>query len=134
MTLFRTFVARHRWLAFWLVVAALVVKLVVPAGFMPAFANGTMTVQLCTGQGVQTIQMEIPGTAGDSDNHDHHKKADMPCAFAGLSTPTLAAADPLLLAVAIAFIITMGFLPATFAPPFAKPFLRPPPIGPPIAA
>ncbi|MGV7120527.1 DUF2946 family protein [Sphingopyxis sp. 550A] len=134
MTLFRTFVARHRWLAFWLVVTALVVKLVVPAGFMPAFANGTMTIQLCTGQGVQTIQMEIPGTAGDSDNHDHHKKADMPCAFAGLSTPTLAAADPLLLVVAIAFIIATVFLFVSRPVLARRAYLRPPLRGPPATA
>ena len=134
MTLFRTFVARHRWLAFWLVVTALMVKLVVPAGFMPAFANGTMTVQLCTGMGVQTIQMEIPGTAGDSDNHDHQKKADMPCAFAGLSTPTLAAIDPLLLAVAIAFIIATIFRIVSRPVLARRAYLRPPLRGPPAIA
>ena len=44
------------------------------------------------------------------------------------------AADPILLALAIAFILAMGFLGLSFALPGASPFLRPPPIGPPTAA
>lgn len=44
----------------------------------------------------------IPGKTGDHDEGDQHKKAEMPCAFSGLSAPTLAATDPILLAIAIA--------------------------------
>lgn len=66
-----------------------------PAGFMPVVANGVILVQLCSGQGPQTIALELPGKTGEHD-HGEHKKAEAPCAFSGLSSPTLAAADALL--------------------------------------
>lgn len=133
VTTLRSLLARHRWLAIWLVSAALMMKVLVPAGFMPNVSSGAILVQLCSGQGLQTVMMEIPGRSGDHDPADH-KQADIPCAFSGLSSPALAAADPILLALAIAFILAMGFLGLSFAPPAPSPFLRPPPIGPPTAA
>ena len=133
VTTLRSLLARHRWLAIWLAGAALMLKVLVPAGFMPTVSSGTILVQLCSGQGPQTVMMELPGRSGDHDPADH-KQADMPCAFSGLSSPALAAADPILLALAIAFILAMGFLGLSFALPGASPFLRPPPIGPPTAA
>jgi hypothetical protein len=46
----------------------------------------------------------IPGLEqGKPDGGDHPGKAEQPCAFAGLSAPSLAATDPILLAVAILF-------------------------------
>ena len=51
-----------------------------------------------------------------------------------LSVRIVEGADPILLALAIAFILAMGFLGLSFALPAASPFLRPPPIGPPTAA
>ena len=123
VTMIRSFVARHRWLAIWLAGAALMLKVLVPAGFMPTVSSGAILVQLCSGQGPQTVMMELLGRSGDHDPADH-KQADMPCAFSGLSSPALA----------IAFILAMGFLGLSFALPAASPFLRPPPIGPPTAA
>src|SRR3546814_12771157 len=82
-------------------------KVLVPAGFMPTVSSGTILVQLCSGQGPQTVMMELPGRSGDHDPADH-KQADMPCAFSGLSSPALAAADPILLALAIALILAIG--------------------------
>src|SRR3546814_5427229 len=87
---------RHRWLAVWLAGAALMMKVLVPAGFMPTVSSGAILVQLCSGQGLQTAMLEIPGQSGDHDPADH-KQAEMPCAFSGLSSPALAAADPVLL-------------------------------------
>ena len=133
MTTLRSFLARHRWLAVWLAGAALMMKVLVPAGFMPTVSSGAILVQLCSGQGLQTAMLEIPGQSGDHDPADH-TQAEMPCAFSGLSSPALAAADPVLLALAIAFILAMGFLDVSFVLPAASPFLRPPPIGPPTAA
>jgi hypothetical protein len=121
---------RHRWLAAWLVGAALLIKVLVPAGFMPGTANGMMLIQLCTGQGAQTVMMEIPGKAGDHEQ-DNHKKADMPCAFAGLSTPSLAATDPVLLAIALAFIIVSAFRVTPTRTLERGIYLRPPSQGPP---
>lgn len=108
-------------------------KLLVPAGFMPGVSGNMMVVQLCTGQSTRTIVIEIPGKAGDPGQSDH-KKSDMPCAFAGLSSPSLAATDPILLVIAIAFVITTFFRVAP-SPVFRRDlYLRPPSQGPPTTA
>ncbi|MDR2858739.1 MAG: hypothetical protein LBV50_12990 [Novosphingobium sp.] len=132
----RTFLAGHRWLAIWLAGVALAMKVLVPVGFMPAMpvmSSGGTLVQLCTGQGPQMVEMDIPGNSGDHDTADH-KKAGAPCAFSGLSAPTLASAGPVQMAIAIAFILAMGFLPVAVVRPALPSFLRPPPIGPPTTA
>lgn len=132
MTMLHSLIVRYRWLAIWLVGAALMMKMLVPAGFMPTVSSSTILIQLCSANGLQTVMMKIPGKAGDSDTADH-QQAEMPCAFSGLSSPTLAGADPILLARAIAFILAAGFLPLAFALPPASSFPLPPPIGPPTA-
>jgi len=129
----RTFLTHHHWLAAGLVAAALLLKVLIPAGFMPGMANGMMMVQLCTGQGAQTVMMEIPGKAGDHDKGDD-KRAEIPCAFSGLSAPTLAAADPVLLAVAISFIIATAFRAFSRPDLRRRVYLRPPLRGPPATA
>ena len=130
MTETRKFLVRHHWLCALLLGAALLVKALVPAGFMPVVSNGVILVQLCSGQGPQTIAIELPDKAGD---HDEHNKTEAPCAFTGLSSPTLAAVDALILAIAIAFILATAFrLPPRITPHHGI-YLRPPAIGPPIA-
>lgn len=103
-----------------------------PAGFMPVISHGAIVIQLCTGQGTQTIAMELPGQAGDYD-HGMHEKSDAPCTFSGLSAPALAAADAVLLAVAIAFILATAFRQPPRVVLWRPTYLRPPAIGPPIA-
>lgn len=132
MSIVRAFLFRHRRLAVWLVAAALAMKMLVPAGFMPGLSGGTMVIQLCTGQGAQTLVMEIPGKAGNHDQGD--PSMDAPCAFSGLSAPTLAGADPMLLAIAIAFIIATTFRVAPALIPARGLYLRPPSQGPPATA
>jgi hypothetical protein len=126
----RKLFVRHHWLCALLLGATLIVKALMPAGFMPAVSNGVILVQLCSGQGPQTIALELPGTTGEHD-HGEHKKADALCAFAGLSSPTLAAADALLLAIAIAFILATGFRLPPRIVLWRGIYLRPPAIGPP---
>lgn len=128
MTETRKFLGQHHWLCALLLGATLIVKALVPAGFMPAVSNGVILVQICSGQGPQTIAMELPGKAGD---HGEHKKAEAPCAFTSLSSPTLAAADALLLAVALAFIIATGLRLPPRMILWRGIYLRPPAIGPP---
>ena len=147
MTGSRAFLSHHPWLCALLFSAALLARAMMPMGFMPVVSNGVVFVQFCTGQGAatlaisqslmpQTVAMTMPGTmpgpAGDTDQEDR-KQPEATCAFSGLSFPTLAAADPLLLAVAIAFIIATTFrLPSRPALQRAI-YLRPPAIGPPAA-
>lgn len=83
---------RHRdsqqnWLLAF-VLLALVVRMLVPAGWMPSFADGRATITICTGAGMVEAWVDADGKI--------HKQSpaktgagDQPCAFAGLG----AAAD-----------------------------------------
>ncbi len=99
---------------------------------MPGMSGGMMTVTLCTGQGLQTMLVETPG----NDRHDDqmHKKGDMPCAFSGLSAPVLGGVDPILLVIAVAFIVATGFRAVARLVSTLPAHLRPPSHGPPAAA
>jgi len=64
------------------VVLALVLamRIVAPAGFMPASVGGKLVVELCTGTGPATITLDI---GKDAPAPEKHKAADAPCAFSG---------------------------------------------------
>lgn len=128
----RRLVASHRVVAGAILALALVMKLLLPAGFMSTVADGQMVVRMCSGTGPMTMVMHLPGLAqGKADREGHHDKHEQPCAFAGLSTPSLAAADPILLALAILFVLAMGVRPLAAPTRAAPPYLRPPLRGPP---
>jgi hypothetical protein len=117
-------------LAVWLATLALLVKVAVPAGYMIGTEHGTITIELCSGTGPMTMTMAMPGMAHHDPKSDHDK-AEQPCPFSGLSAPSLAAADPILLAIAITFIVATVFRstarPVVRAPAFLRPPLRGPP-------
>lgn len=125
-------VLHRRWLAAWLIVAALLMKVLVPAGYMLDVSGGSVTVELCSGYGPMPMTMAMPGTAHHGDKHDGGK-AEQPCAFAGLTAPALAGADPMLLALAIAFIIAAVFRVVVWSQPARSRHLRPPLRGPPLS-
>jgi len=100
----------HAQFAALIVALALVVRVLVPAGFMPVVANGTITVSICTGYGPMRMDMKAPGQMADDMGQGH--KVQQPCAFSDLAMPGLPGADPILLAVALAFIIAVGFIAA----------------------
>ncbi len=136
---FRRLFLDHRTLAAWLIVCALAMKILVPAGFMPVVSGGTVTIQICGGTAPSmptmmakaTMMAEaMPGMTHHQDKGDHQSR-EMPCAFSGLSAPSLAAVDPLLLAIAIAFIVAIGFRRTSTTPVAARAYLRPPLRGPP---
>ncbi|MDX3911249.1 MAG: hypothetical protein QHC67_15735 [Sphingobium sp.] len=118
-------------LAGFVLALALALKLVVSAGYMPVISGGQFIVSICSGTGPVTMVMTIPGTGQEKKGGEQPGKAEQPCAFASLSAPLLAAADPLLLASAILFVLALGLrvvVPlATVAPPYLRPPLRGPP-------
>lgn len=130
VTRLRHHILAHRRWAATLIALALLMKLLVPAGFMPTASAGMVTIELCTGAGAQT--MTIPG-GNDHDKQGGHGKAESPCVFAGLGAPSLAAADPILVAIAIAFIIATVFRLAVAPTALSVAHLRPPLRGPPAA-
>lgn len=127
----RAFFMRHRALAVLLVMAALCLKIVVPTGFMIGQNSKVLTIQLChDGLGeVITKQLVIPMKDGGSDSSGKQGKGE--CPFASLSMASMTGADPALLALALAFILALGFAPARITLPKRVFHLRPPLRGPP---
>jgi len=129
VTSLRHHIHGHRRWAAALVALALLMKLLVPAGFMASASNGTIQIELCASSGPRTIVIAIPGL--DHDKKSEAAKGDGPCTFSGHAAPSLGAADPILLAVAIAFIVATVFRTAPVGTPRRRAHLRPPLRGPP---
>tara|TARA_R110000868_G_scaffold212918_3_gene462808 strand:- start:7069 stop:7473 length:405 start_codon:yes stop_codon:yes gene_type:complete len=128
----RNLVLANRPFACAVLALALLMKIVMPAGFMPTVSNGQIVVSICSGTGPMTMVMTIPGLGQEKSEGDgHHGKAEQPCAFSGLSAPSLAAADPILLAAAILFVLALGTRPMALPASTAPSYLRPPLRGPP---
>lgn len=132
MHVFRRLVLNNPALAGFVLALALVMKLLMPAGFMPTVDNGHIVISICSGTGPMKVVMTIPGMEhGEGEDSGHHNKAEQPCAFTGLSLSSLAAADVVLLTAAIMFILALGMRPVAPLVTAATPYLRPPLRGPP---
>jgi len=135
MARLRTFLIHHRALAIWLVVLALAMKALVPAGYMIGSDTRTLTIEICDGQGhhqLGQIVVQQPAKAGHSQND--HGKGDSTCPYGALGHAGLAGADPVLLAFALAFILALGFAPIKTRHVRRAHYLRPPLRGPPVLA
>ena len=134
MRLLRALILRHRALAALAVLAALCMKVVVPAGYMIEQGSRILTVRMCdeAGGGHAFKQIAIPLKNGGSEAGSKQAKGE--CPFAGHGTTGLAGADPALLALAIAFILALGFAPARISLARRIAYLRPPLRGPPALA
>ncbi|WP_240500029.1 DUF2946 family protein [Sphingomonas montana] len=132
-TIRRLLAQRH--LAVLICAATLLLKLLVPTGYMIASDHGRFALTICSGTAPAAATMDMPGMHGDMPDHrkpKDHGKAEMPCAFSGLSAAILGPIDPIQLAALIAFVLAIG-LTATVPPAPSQPaFLRPPLRGPPI--
>lgn len=119
---------RQRWtLALWLVVAALFVRAVVPAGYMVDANATTLTFTICsdaTGE-MKTHSVAVP------DDDAGAGQADNPCAFSGLGQAMLGGVDAPLLAAAILFLLALGFAPVVVPCLQRGDYLHPPAQGPP---
>jgi hypothetical protein len=125
VTSLRRLARRFPALAAAAVLAALLLRLVVPAGFMPVVEHGRLTIALCSGAGPMTA---MPG-------HGHHQPpatAAKSCAFADLAVPAIGGADPIQLAAALRFVLALGLVLALVLPVVAPARLRPPLRGPPL--
>lgn len=136
MAFWRTLILDRRRLALLLVLCALFMKAWVPSGYMIGGASKTMTVEMCAdGKGpALSRQISIPMKQGLPDPSGDHGKMDGQCAFSSLSMAGLTGADSIQLALALAFILVLGFAAATLPLPSRTAHLRPPLRGPPAAA
>ena len=115
--------------------ATLLLKLLVPTGYMIANDHGRFTITICSGIAPAAMTMDMPGMHAETADHGKakdHGKAEMPCAFAGLSAAVLDPIDPIQLAALIAFVLAIGLTMAVLAAPSRPGFLRPPLRGPPV--
>lgn len=135
MQILRTFLGENRRLALALIFCALLIKALVPQGYMIGSTSKTLTIQICAdGTGVAVSkQIEIPMESGSHDPNSGHGKADGSCSFTSLAMAGLTDADAQLLAVALAFILLLGFAPTALALTSNNHHLRPPLRGPPAA-
>lgn len=79
----------------WLLLFAVALRLLVPAGFMPAAQGGALVA--CPEWGATTIAHHR-GAHHGGDGHAPHSHAEQTCPFAGLGLPTLVGDEPLPLA------------------------------------
>lgn len=133
MRLIRHLLAQ-RQLAVLICAATLLLKLLLPTGYMIDNDHGRITITICSGTTPRTMTMEMPGIHGDMPGHGKskdHGDTEMPCAFSGLSAAMLGSIDPVQLAALIVFILGLGLI-ATVPPAPSRPaYLRPPLRGPP---
>lgn len=132
MNAVRALLFDYRRLALGLVVVALLIKALIPAGYMLSDRAGhILTITICgdaSGQSL-TKQIEVP-SQGKSD----HANAEATCAWGLLAMAALSGADVLLLAAALAFILALGFMASRPVLPVRRGRLRPPLRGPPAFA
>ncbi len=130
----RAFLRDHRTFAILLVAMALCVKVLVPQGYMVGGASKTFTVQLCLdGVTHKAVSLTIPMDGKSHDDGQSQGKDGGHCAFSSLTMGALGGIDTPLLALALAFILALGFAPTTPVMRGRLLFLRPPLRGPPAA-
>ena len=124
----RAFLLHHRRLAVLLVVLALAMKTLVPPGYMVGSSSRALTILVCADStGARSaVQVTIPQGSKDLASKDHK-----PCTFAGHGSPALGGADPIQLALALAFVLALGFLAIKAPRLVAAHRILPPPCGPP---
>jgi hypothetical protein len=93
MTRLRHLIERRSAIAAWLLLLALALRLVVPAGFMPAASAHGITLVACPEWGMAPTMAAHHAAHQRTDHGEPHRHAEPPCAFAGLGLPTLAAGE-----------------------------------------
>lgn len=113
---------------------ALLLKLLVPTGYMIAGDHGRVAITICSGMTSTAMAIDMPGMHDDAADHRTSKesgKAEMPCGFASLSAAIIGPIDPAQLAALFAFILAAGIVSTRTPAPSPPAFLRPPLRGPP---
>jgi hypothetical protein len=134
----RALLRSHRRLAALLLALALCMKALVPAGYMVggSMVDGgakVLTIEICadTLGAKLTRQIAVPHHAAPGDAQGDHGKSAAACPYAGLAMAGLAGVDTALLALALGFILALGFAPVP-PPRLARAaYFRPPLRGPP---
>ena len=129
----RTLIRDHRQLALLVLALAFLVRAALPAGYMVSRdASSVITIAVCSdATGVhKTTQLVIPAKPGQSGKG----AKDGSCAFSAMAKGALGGVDPILLALAFAFIFVLGLAPSRLLPARPVPHALPPLRGPPALA
>jgi hypothetical protein len=133
VSVIRNLLAQRRF-AVLLCTATLLLKLIVPSGYMIGREHGHVAITFCSGTftapGMTGPAMH--GAMADHGKSDEHGRMEQPCAFSGLSAVALGTIDPILLIVLIAFVLAVGTKPTVPPPCIRRIPLRPPLRGPPV--
>lgn len=116
-------------LVLMLVVMALTVRMLVPAGTMPGSGDRVLAVQICADASGAKFNrlLVIPGKPAPHEGNP----AKATCAFTSLGFHALASVDPVLLIQALAFIMLAGLALAAIVLPARYARFQPPLRGPP---
>lgn len=130
----RDLIRDHRHLALLALALAILVRAALPAGYMVSRdASSTITISVCSDAsgGHKTTQLVIPAKPGKTVGQS---AKDGSCAFSTLTKSTLGGADPILLALAFAYILVLGLAPTRVLSTRLVPHTLPPQRGPPALA
>ena len=131
----RAILYRHRALALWLVVFALLAKALIPAGYMVGQSSTrTFDIIVCSDPTGGTISQKLVIPFEKKSGHEDGSPAKGDCAFTALAHGAAPATNPALLIAAIAFILALGFTSVPAPRLRRTPFIRPPLRGPPANA
>lgn len=130
---------RERIVAAWVLIAlTLVMKLVVPVGFMPSFGAGGVSIVVCSGMGPAAMTMpgamSMPGEMPGHDRHEAPAKPEIPCLGAGVGATILDGGAGFALALPLAPPLVLTLLLAAAFPTRRTANLRPHLRGPPLTA
>jgi hypothetical protein len=129
----RASIRNHRHLALLALALAFLVRAALPAGYMVSRdASSVITIAVCSDVSGEhkTTQLVIPAKPGAPAK----AAKDGSCAFSAMAKGALGGIDPILLALAFAFILVLGLAPARVLPARPVPHTLPPLRGPPALA
>lgn len=139
MASLRSFWRSRNWLVAVVILAAVLLRSAIPAGYMVSQQAGTPQVLLCHASSgakdevkAQTALRHLAAIVqqGQPDPGPASAATD-PCPYAVLSFASLAGADPILLAAALVFVLAIGFAAQPLPPIRRARFFTPPMRAPP---
>lgn len=131
----RQILMQRQWLALSLVALSLAMKALVPGGFMVRAQGTVLTIAICgdaTGAHLSR-QIVVPQREAPQDRAAEHTKGAA-CPYSALDMSGTVGMDPVLLGLALAFILAVGLTPLVSPELSDRARLRPPLRGPPLIA
>lgn len=134
MQCLRTFLHARRWTTLAVIALALCMKVLVPTGMMVGGQSKVLSIEICADGMGQTLTRAIAIPMKHAGGEDAAKQTKDHCPWAGSVHAPLTGADPIQLALALAFIVVLGFAAARPLALTPRTYLQPPLRGPPALA